>query len=319
MLPGLWTSVRHLLTSASLTPVTCNTGVSTRKNYWRQKLSIEFCIDWLHVNEPYKAYSLLGSHLYKHPTKARLSPATPRHGYTEGIRNQAGAIAMRNRNRSDMGVHVSYSGSTLNDYREHDISSLNILRWHIARQASVSRIDLAFDVKHESLNPRELYAMLDGGQATTTAKTWNLITGNDGGATCYIGSRQSEAFVRIYDKAAQTGTDGQWTRIELELKASKARFAAFTMASGEDEHAFSWAQSWLQGFVSFPHDVWRKIMVEEAIPLARANKPEKDTRKWLMDTCAPAMARYMNETGDFALLADFMAVLAAYEDKSALA
>jgi hypothetical protein len=218
-----------------------------------------------------------------------------------------------------MGVHASYGGSTLNDYRENDISSLNILRWHIARQASVSRIDLAFDVKGENLEPGNLYHMLQTGKATTTAKTWNLITGSDGGATCYIGSRQSEAFVRIYDKAAQAGVDGQWTRVELELKASKARFAAYTMASGLDDNAFRWAQGWLQGFVSFPHAVWHGVVQADAIPLARANKPEKDTRRWLMEGVAPAMARYMNETGDFSLLSDFMAVLAAYEDKSALA
>lgn len=282
-------------------------------------MSIEFCIDWLHVNEPFKPYSLLGSHLFIHPTKGRLTPATPRNGYTEGLKNLAGAVVMRNKNRSDMGVHVGYSGSALNDYRENNVSSLTILRWHIARQASVSRIDLAFDIRDESIEPGDLYHMLQSGTATTTAKTWNLITGSVGGSTCYIGSRQSEAFVRIYDKAAQMGVKGEWTRIELELKASKARFAAFTMATGADSDAFKWAQGWLQGFVSFPHPVWRALMLQQAIPLARANKPEKDTRKWLMETVAPSMARYMNETGDYSLLSDFMSVLASYEDKSALA
>lgn len=282
-------------------------------------MSIEFCIDWLHVNEPFQPYSLLGSHLYIHPTKGKLAPATPRNGYTEGLANQAGAVAMRNRNRSDMGVHVGYSGSTLNSYNENNVKPLNILRWHITRQASVSRIDLAFDIKDEGMEPGILYNMLQDGRAKTTAKTWSLITGNDGGSTCYIGSRSSEAFVRIYDKAAQVGVDGQWTRVEMELKASKARFAAFTMASEPDESAFKWAQGWLQGFVSFPHPAWVALMSMGAIPLARANKPEKDTRRWLMESVAPAMARYMASTGDYQLLTDFMAVIAALEDKSAIA
>lgn len=282
-------------------------------------MNTEFCIDWMHINEPYRPYSLLGAHVYIHPTKGHYSTGSPRNGYTEALANQAGAVVMRNRNRPDMGIHIGYSGSTLNTYRDAGVSSLDILRWHIARGAAVSRIDLAIDVRDASLEPDNLYHMLQTKQATTTAKTWNLISGSDGGSTCYIGSRQSETFVRIYDKAAQLGVSGQWTRIELELKASKARFAAFTMANEPDEKAFKWAQGWLQGFVSFPHPVWREVMAAEAIPLARANKPEKDTRKWLMDTVAPAMARYMNETGDYKLLTDFMAVLAAQEDKSAIA
>lgn len=272
-------------------------------------MKTEFTIDWLHINEPFKPYSLLGSHIYQHPTKNGNTPHAARYGYTEGVANKAGAHAMRNINRSDMGVLIAYSGSTLNDYRDAGVNVLDILRWHISRGGSASRIDLAFDVREANLSPGYLYDMLVEGKATTTAKAFNLITGNDGGSTVYVGSRTSEAFLRIYDKAAQMQVGGQWTRIELELKSSKARFAAYTMANEPDSKAYQWAQGWLQGYVSFPHPVWREVMTMTSIPLVRANKPETDTRKWLIETCAPAMAKYIQRTDDYAVIIAFMRVL----------
>lgn len=161
------------------------------------------------------------------------------------------------------------------------------------------------------MNVIALYEHLINGRATTTAKSWNLITGNDGGATCYVGSRTSEAFLRIYDKGIESGTHDNWIRVELELKASKARFAAFTMANEPDDSAFRWAQGWLSGFVSFPDKTWQALMSAEAIPLARANKPEPDTRQWLIGQVAPAMAKYIDRTGDYRLVEDFLRVVVA--------
>lgn len=272
-------------------------------------MNTEFCIDWLHISEPFKPYALLASFLYQLENFNRLSPQTPRFGYTEGSVNQAGAVVMRNRDRSDMGVHVGYSGKTLNTYRDNGVSNLDMLRWHIGRGASVSRIDLAFDMRETTIKPGGLYEHLCNGRAITTAKNYNLIVGNDGGATLYIGSRQSEAFVRIYDKGIESGIGGNWIRCELELKSSKARFAAFTMANEPDDKAYQWAQAWLQGYVSFPDKDWQTFITQEGIRLVSANKPEPDTRKWLLTQVAPAMARYLNKTGDTKLRDEFLDIV----------
>jgi len=295
--------------SEPLTPVTVIRVSAYPLPLKGEKLDTEFCIDWLHVNEPFKVYSLLASHIYKPPQDYQLTPGSPRHGYTEAMANRAGAVAMRNPNRSDMGVHVGYSGRTLNKYRDYGVNPLVLLRWHIGRGGAVSRIDLAFDVKDTPLNVQTLYEHLINGRATTTAKTYNLICGNDGGATCYVGSRTSEAFLRIYDKGIESGLGGEWVRVELELKSSKARFAAYTMANEPDASAFRWAQGWLQGFVSFPDTTWRALMTMEAIPLARANKPEPDTRQWLINLVAPAMAKYIERTGDYAVYTEFTRIV----------
>lgn len=221
---------------------------------------------------------------------------------------------MRNPNRQDMGIHIAYSGKTLNTYRDNDVNVIDVLRWHLSRHATCSRIDLAFDIRDSAMKISELYEFLKTGMAVTTAKTYQLIIGNDGGCTLYLGSRQSEAFLRIYDKGIESGEGGNWLRVELELKSSKAQFAAYTMSNAPDEKTFQWAQSWLNGFVSFPDTTWRDLLHREAIPLASANKPERDTRKWLVETVAPAMGKYMNRTGDYEVLSAFMAVLRSFDD-----
>lgn len=225
---------------------------------------------------------------------------------------------MRNPKRRDMGVHIAYSGRTLNTYRDNGVEPLDIVRRHLARHATFSRIDLAFDLRNTPLDIRGMYDQLFDGRATTKAKSYNLLTGSDGGATLYIGSRQSECFLRVYDKGVESGEGGNWKRIELELKGSKAQFAAFTMAHSPNEQAFKWAQGALKGYATFEDPTWAALCAADTILLSRANKPETDTRKWLIDQVAPAMAKYMNRTGDYKLLADFMAVLSALENKTDL-
>lgn len=65
----------------------------------------------------------------------------------------------------------------------------------------------------------------------TRAKNTALIANNQGGKTLYIGSRQSESFLRAYDKGIESGTDepGLKYRFEIERKGVKAERMAATL------------------------------------------------------------------------------------------
>jgi len=275
-------------------------------------MDVTFSIDWIHVTEQYETYALPSSFVCQ-PMGLKITPATPRYGYTAGWVNAYGAHIMRNMNRPDMGVHVSYSAATLNKYREAGVDALEILRWHVDRFAVVTRLDLAFDMRNSQLSIDSLKAELTGGEATMTAKTWNHIQGSDGGQTLYIGSRSSETFLRIYDKGIESKQGGDWVRVEIELKGSKSEYAAHTMVTEPKVSAYRWAQSWLKGYVSFKHPVMTALCNEPGIRMEKANKPDKDTERWLLEQVAPAMARYMAKTSDYNLLVRFMAILAAYD------
>lgn len=65
-------------------------------------------------------------------------------------------------------------------------------------------------------------------------KRMAIYTGNDGGATCYSGSRQSERMLRLYNKAVESQDDyyERCVRIEGEYKGESARLLAGRLSGG---------------------------------------------------------------------------------------
>lgn len=112
---------------------------------------------------------------------------------------------------------------------------------------SVTRVDLA--VTSRASPPDNFYgrnaytlAELHYAKHPKSARPW--FTGNArGGYTCYVGDRESENFLRIYNKAAEcVDNDDQegleryracW-RVELEAKASMAASLAYLAADAPD-------------------------------------------------------------------------------------
>jgi hypothetical protein len=66
-----------------------------------------------------------------------------------------------------------------------------------------------------------------------------LIRDRDGGATCYIGSRQSEICTRIYNKAVESGEEQyeSCARVETEFKGKAARTIGLQLTSGQSVQA----------------------------------------------------------------------------------
>lgn len=90
----------------------------------------------------------------------------------------------------------------------------------------ITRLDIAFDDR-EGLLP--LHQVVDGLRHfdyVSPFKKWEVSDDSDGGCTIYIGSRRSDFFFRIYDKAIERGyTDrscGVWVRVEAQLRHDRA-------------------------------------------------------------------------------------------------
>lgn len=99
---------------------------------------------------------------------------------------------------------------------------------------NVTRLDFAVDVRGWGARPEDLKTAFDAGRGITAAQSATFVdgrkrSGESTGSTLYLGSRSSEKFMRVYDKAAQMGVDGDWIRVELELKGDAARAALFAM------------------------------------------------------------------------------------------
>jgi len=234
-------------------------------------------------------------------------------GYDTTLSNDLGVRLSWHSERRDMGVHVQYSGGCLNRWRNEQISPRQIAQFHHARYDRCSRIDLALDAENEGLSILKLSAAMRKGKALTRTDKFSHIKSNDGGETLYIGSRVSELFMRIYNKAAEQGNKPEnpadWIRIELECKGERAKQIGAVLAMRTETDMALFARGLIKDFIDFPDRVWSRIVGDTAIHIGKSQEKSGKTREWLLGTVAPAMARYIQETGDRAILADFTGFL----------
>jgi len=149
----------------------------------------------------------------------------PRFGYTTATTDSNGTVIMWNGDREDMGHHVIFSGSTLrNLFERTKISQQSLLHAVVNSGGRISRLDLAKDLTGQAVDLQAIYQSLEQGSNRGTARSFAQIRSNDDGHTIYVGSRQSEKFIRIYNKASQSGLSQElWFRFELETKGMFSR------------------------------------------------------------------------------------------------
>lgn len=252
-------------------------------------------IDWLsytiHWNQaPLQRFLIEGSHdaictaLTNHSGPWLFMGTSAHYAYVYAAADNEGLRVSISNSGSSQGVHCSFSGSTL-----AQMNPRAVLRNALAMGANVTRIDLAID-SPKWLDLAYMKQLLDQNEAVTKARDWNLITGRSG-QTLYVGSRTSEKFLRIYDKAAEQRVDGNWYRIELECKGDYARGVALHV----DGAGYDYFGDIIKGFADWPsEEQWTSITASPTL-LEGIAKPEKrrDTFSWLMKSVAPSVAKLL--------------------------
>lgn len=216
----------------------------------------------------------------------------PLHGYEDCWTCHSGGMArvMVSRPGHSMGVHIQLPGQAL--ALQGVENALRVCRDLVG---SVTRIDVAVDVRGVSA-AADVYGSHLSRSMVTRAQKVNMFIGTEGN-TVYVGSRTSERFLRVYDKAAQTKTKGNWTRIEMECKGERAKWiSAYVATEGVDGIG-----GLIRDFVSCPmvdwyEDALTRIKVDIGKP---QSKKMTDTRAWLMGTVASTLARETKEDDDF--------------------
>lgn len=120
-----------------------------------------------------------------------------------------------------------------------------------------------------------------------------LIEDLRGGATCYIGTRKSEQFARIYNKGAESGEaqyEGVW-RFEVQLKNRLASKAAEQIGSGvynQEGYASVFVKQWLRHRgVSTPWKADAELLPLPKEPNTKTQLEEK--LEWLRTQVRPAL------------------------------
>lgn len=152
-------------------------------------------------------------------------------------------------------VQFTFTGRDLDQWRAAGrIGAL--LAFVVNNAGRFTRLDVAIDIlDNAAANSETLARAAESGHMTTHARTWSVLRGvRDGiqGTTLYIGNRQSDKFLRVYNKAAEQGIDALWTRIELECKGDYARALGPRLA----EEGMDIGRGEIDKFVAFDYQWW---------------------------------------------------------------
>lgn len=207
----------------------------------------------------------------------------PRNSYAIAYSNADGVLMMSSPSRLEMGVNVVLTGQVLAKFDWfYVMNNLMVYGGHFAR------IDLTVDVRDGNLDITELYETANSGQADCRARNVTSVRSKTGD-TCYIGSRTSERFMRIYDKAGEQGISGQdWKRVELELSGNAADNAA-SLIQMRGRRAIP---GLLIDFANFPSvSSWNMAFCEVSPVSLPSAKKLSDTRKWILERVTKTIAR----------------------------
>lgn len=259
-----------------IAPPACNTGV--------QNKIVSQSVDWIEGTFHRSDRPILPRQLSR-----EHEPCHPFHGYTEAYRFSDGRIELKNPSRPDMGVHIQWSGDAL---RQAPLPASDLCKYLYSSDFIFTRIDFAVDAINYELRPQDATIHIENRALSTRAKKFpTMLDVRVGSYTQYIGTKASEIYLRIYDKAAELGLQQDYTRVELVVRGKRAQKAAPTVIRNGDFRPL------VLGFVRFQEwEEWEEVMAADAVSLPSEKKPS-NTEQWLLKQCAPALARLIVETG----------------------
>lgn len=251
-------------------------------------------VHWLEVTFKGENATVLPSIL-----SGKFSDTRAFHGYTIGKLSEHGHQVWKNPERPDMGTHVVWTGDACDD---SPTPLVNLIGQLLDSGARFTRIDLAIDAINFNLRPSRATKELNLGRVKTRAKkSLRTDDARNPGYTQYIGQKTATIFLKLYDKAAEMGVDGDHARIELTVRSARANHAAREIVRGTD------FRSMVVSFVDFPEwRQWRQIMEVDPVKLPKEQKLG-NTERWLLDQCAPALARVIYFAGNTTFYETFKA------------
>lgn len=192
---------------------------------------------------------------------------------------------------SKQGIVVRCTGKSFQNGVDAD-SILAIMRDKAWR---VTRLDIAFDMVGEAELWEMVYVKAKAFCDKKNRKVQEIVAKT--GHTIYIGSRESERMVRIYDKGAQQKVDYLWTRLEMEYKGDVAAQMA-RISHPVAVHALADVVAWLDGsdiqIVHAATDYTKAIAAPDIVRIP----VRSDREVWMNSTVSAALLKWALEDFD---------------------
>ena len=261
--------------------------------------ALTYSLDWLRFTADYNLP--LRDCLPKHPafeTSTRNMPGITWYDRTIGL--VCGRIDYAQDKPAQKKL-ITLAGSDLQRAREMGVSEQELIRYVITLPGfHATRVDLCCDLRSELFrDPLDILTAFIAGQCATKARSANRIDnwitgGEREGCTVYIGSRESLTFMRVYDKRAQMGGGGFWTRIEVETKGDVAGNVCNAIAKhGVIAVTKESIRRFIRTGVLWFDDAGG--MDTDAQLIDPSEHRAGDFEVWIKDICLPALARALRE------------------------
>lgn len=227
---------------------------------------------------------------YDQRLQTEKTEVKPFNSYNTGVRYPDGRVELSHSTRKEMGVHVVTSGAVLDMF---PIPPIEYLKSLISAYATITRLDLAVDAKNCHLDPKKATERINADACRTKARKFPLWhDAKISGYTQYIGTKASEVYMRIYDKAAEMAVSADWTRCEIVFGGHRAHGAAKAVLDGID------FRSLVKGYADFDEwEEWNAVMLLAPVKI-KATIVDTNTQKWLLQVAAASLAREIHLAGD---------------------
>lgn len=195
--------------------------------------------------------------------------------------------------RPEQRVMLQFTGMQLSDWRQGQGDELNIINHCIERGGRFTRIDFAIDLFDTGGNPSDVLNCWHCSQVDTIAKSVTYIEGatrnESKGKTLYIGSRQSERLIRVYEKGKRKRLKMDWVRVELECKGKRAgQFGDILSRQGIEiggKNMLADVVRWTD--IGWFNSIWSDDY--EVFEIESIGRPETDRERWLRTVVVPVI------------------------------
>jgi len=262
-------------------------------------MALSITLDWLAFTFKEDSFDS-GTWLHTFASNKGATSIAPTNGYRSAYRTKDRVDVMWNVDRPEMGYHVIVAGTAIRNLCEHmELDQKELVKRAVHAGASITRLDLAKDLTGHDISGVKIYQEMVYGKRTGTARNIANMGNNDNGYTLYVGSRQSEKFIRIYNKAAQQKLQGQiWWRFEIETKGMVARALAQALITGAN-----WSSAFdtmAKHMVDCPDSEDYQSFFEPGVVPIGLPKLERisDREKWISAQVMPAVVKHYAENKD---------------------
>lgn len=308
--------------------------------------NLEVLIDWLGFtffiySNPYDVVSYLGL------SAGDFAVGNGSNGYKSALRHNFYSITILYDGREDMGIHVNITGSAISyalecyresikmptpfgDYAIEYSDETMMARYlrHISESGKFTRLDLAIDDKgYNYYSVNDVREICDSDRCMNRFRKYRAeyersfhgtVTGN----TLYFGNRQSNAFLRIYDKRLEqiqkTKKDCgfEWVRWELELKKDRANMVVDYLLSSKPlgSVAIGILSNYFRVVVKNNNNItrcdtdplWERFIenVEKLrLTVSKSEKTLESKKEWIVKQCLPSISAIVAyENGDMSFI-----------------